>query len=110
MSHRPGGQYRGMESLSYTHKDVVLAEPPAPVYACHMNDEPRKTGKCWCGCNEDTDSYFVAGHDQRVRSWLLEMVYGTKDTVSILDMLHLEPWRSGGIRARISAIRESKPR
>ena len=53
--------------------------------------EPSKTGKCWCGCNENTDSYFAQGHDRKAQEALLGIVYGRRTTVEVLAMLGCSP-------------------
>lgn len=37
------------------------------------------TGKCWCGCGEETKvgAFFVAGHDKRAEAAVVKTVYGS---------------------------------
>ncbi len=37
------------------------------------------TGKCWCGCGEETliDAFFKPGHDRRAESSLIKLRYGS---------------------------------
>jgi len=64
--------------------------------------EPPKTGKCWCGCNEDTGSHFAQGHDKRAQEALLEIIYGDRTTVEVLAMLGYSPSNSvTGARDRL---------
>ena len=59
-----------------------------------QSGEPRKTGKCWCGCNDPTNGYFVAGHDTHAQKALFQIVYGTGKTVGVLAMLDYSPSNS----------------
>lgn len=53
-----------------------------------------KTGKCWCGCDEDTKGHFARGHDRRAQEALLGIVYGRRNTVEVLAMLGYSPSNS----------------
>ena len=35
-------------------------------------------GKCWCGCDADTQigKFFLPGHDRKAESSVIEMAYG----------------------------------
>lgn len=37
---------------------------------------PRTVRKCFCGCGEETMSYFVPGHDARFHGWLRKIAKG----------------------------------
>ena len=56
--------------------------------------EPPKTGKCWCGCNDDTGGHFAQGHDRRAQEALLGIIYGDRTTVEVLAMLGYGPSNS----------------
>ncbi len=53
--------------------------------------EFEKTGKCWCGCGADTDSYFHVGHDHKAEIALREIVYGRRRLFEILATLGYGP-------------------
>ncbi len=53
--------------------------------------EFKKTGKCWCGCGEDTGHHFKQGHDRRAETVLLGIVYGGLKIGEILAMLGYSP-------------------
>lgn len=52
------------------------------------------TGKCWCGCGEDTGGHFAQGHDRRAQEALLDIVYGTGTIAEKLAMLGFGPTHS----------------
>ena len=54
------------------------------IYKMAKTIDLAPTGKCWCGCGEEVpeESYFSRGHDKRAESWLLQLLYGPKNTVA----------------------------
>jgi hypothetical protein len=48
-----------------------------------MSDAP-KTGKCYCGCDRDTDRHFYRGHDLAAASMFHLLKFGTTDVAEIL--------------------------
>ena len=51
----------------------------------------KRTGKCWCGCGEDTDTFFAPGHDRRAERALLRLEYGGGHTAKWIANLGYSP-------------------
>ena len=42
-----------------------------------MENKPKLTGTCWCGCGEETVKYFASGHDLRAAQAVITVEYGS---------------------------------
>ena len=61
-----------------------------------MSKRIMPTGQCFCGCGGTTTvgAYFHTGHDRRAESMVLQMLYGTDQTV--VAFLDAEGYGPGG--------------
>ena len=57
--------------------------------------KPQATGKCWCGCGEDTHTLFKKGHDKVAESAIIELEYG-----SVAEFMVAHGYGPGGKNAR----------
>ncbi len=78
-----------------------LSRQPILRYHCHMEtrgtpSQPLRlipTGKCWCGCEQDTGrgAFFVQGHDKRAEAALVAIDYHG----SVAELLHRHGYGPG---------------
>ena len=79
----PGSGSRGAARLGGTKKEKV----------------PKTVRKCFCGCGEETMSYFVPGHDARFNGWLRQIEKGKATAEKLLTKAQrdaLGPWKKRG--------------
>jgi hypothetical protein len=60
---------------------------------------PKTVRKCFCGCGEETMSYFVPGHDARFNGWLKQIEKGKATAEKLLTKTQrdaLGPWKKRG--------------
>jgi hypothetical protein len=72
-----------------------------------MNKRLLPTGKCWCGCDKDVPrgSFFLAGHDRRAESAVIQIKYGS--VVEFLDAYGYTP-DGKGLQADFAAYLKKK--
>lgn len=59
---------------------------------------PRTVRKCFCGCGEETMSYFVPGHDARFNGWMKKIASGKMEVDELKKSVRdaVGPWKKKG--------------
>ena len=64
----------------------------------YRRNQAGPTGYCWCGCGEETDKYFVQGHDRKAQSYLvdyflefLQIKHTDNPTADLIHALGFDP-------------------
>lgn len=67
--------------------------------------EAVKTGKCYCGCGGDTQSYFLPGHDLKAVKSFIKLEFG-----SIANLLITYGWAPKDATAATEKAKKSTAR